>query len=231
MTAIGRQPDRSPVESVPMAAIDTVLWDFGGVFTPSPFAAIEAAGDALGIPAATAVSYVFGPYGADTDHPWHRLERGEISLEDARTEIMAAAAADDIELDPWDILLHMGDTDGPLVNESVLAAAHSVRAGGRRSGLVTNNIVELRDGWRSLVPVDELFDIVIDSSEEGVRKPDPRIFQIALERLAGSAPERTVFLDDYQGNVHAARALGLHAIRVDPDPSAALVELDRLLVD
>lgn len=210
-------------------SIEAVLWDFGGVFTPSPFAAIEAAGDDLGIPAADAIAYVFGPYGEDSDHPWHRLERGELTMEAAREHIMATAAADGIELDPWDILMRMGTTDGPLVNPDVLAAAHAVRARGLRSGLVTNNIVELRDGWRSLVPVDELFEFVVDSSEEGVRKPDPRIFEIALQRLGGVAPRRVAFLDDYQGNVDAAVAVGLHAIRVDPDPTGALAQLERLL--
>ena len=214
-----------------MAVIDAVLWDFGGVFTPSPFAAIEAAGDELGIAPAAAIAYVFGPYDQDSDHPWHRLERGELTMDAAREHIMAAAAADGVELDPWDLLMRMGTTDGPLVNADVLAAAHAVRARGLRSGLVTNNIVELRDGWRSLVPVDELFEVVVDSSEEGVRKPDPRIFEIALERLDGPAPDRVAFLDDYQGNIDAAGGLGLRAIRVDPDPAEALEALERLLTD
>lgn len=209
--------------------IDAVLWDFGGVFTSSPFAAIEAAGDELGISATRAIAYVFGPYDADTDHPWHRLERGEVTMDEAREMIMAEAAADGVEIDPWDVLMRMGNSEGPLIHPDVLAAAHDVRARGLRSGLVTNNIVEFRDGWRSLVPVEELFEIVVDSSEEGVRKPDPRIFELALERLDGVAAERTVFLDDYEGNIAAARTLGLHAIRVDPDPTAALAELTTLL--
>lgn len=212
-----------------MSTIDAVLWDFGGVFTGSPFAAIEAAGDDLGISATQAVGFVFGPYDADTDHPWHRLERGELTMDEARELIMAEAAADGIELDPWDILLRMGDRDGPLVDPDVLAAAHDVKARGLEVALVTNNIAEFRDGWRSLVPVDELFDVVVDSSEEGVRKPDPRIFERALDRLGGVAPDRAVFLDDYEGNVNAARALGLHAIRVDADRSGALKQLRDLL--
>ncbi|GAG20955.1 unnamed protein product, partial [marine sediment metagenome] len=141
--------------------IEAVLWDFGGVFTPSPFAAIEDAADDLGVSPERAVAYVFGPYDRDTDHPWHRLERGEMSLVDTRDSIMATAAADGVALDPWDLLGRIADSDGPLTNPAVLAAAHGVRARGLRSALITNNIVEFRDGWRSLVPVDELFEVVV----------------------------------------------------------------------
>ncbi|MEL7209001.1 MAG: HAD family phosphatase [Actinomycetota bacterium] len=211
--------------------IDAVLWDFGGVFTPSPFAAIAAAGNELGISTARAVGYVFGPYDRDTDHPWHRLERGELTMDEARDLIVAEAAADGVELDPWDILLRMGDRDdeAPLVHPEVLATAADVKDRGLRAGLVTNNIVEFRDGWRSLVPVDELFDFVVDSSEAGVRKPDPAIFEIALDRLDGVPADRTAFLDDYEGNVVAAREIGLRAIHVEADPASALAELRSLL--
>lgn len=209
--------------------IEAVLWDFGGVFTASPFAAAAEAGNDLGLDAGRAVTYVFGPYGEDTDHPWHRLERGEVSLDEAFADIVALAAADGVMLDPWDVLARMSGGDGPVVDEQVLATALSVRARGVRAGLVTNNVAEFRDGWRSLVPVDDLFDVVVDSSEEGVRKPDPRIFALALDRLGGVAPDRAVLLDDYEGNVAAAREFGLAAIRVDPDPAPALTALERLL--
>jgi epoxide hydrolase-like predicted phosphatase len=211
------------------APIEAVLWDFGGVFTPSPFTTIEAAGEELGISTERAVAYVFGPYDRDTDHPWHRLERGEVTMDEAREEIMADAAGDGVTLDPWDLLARMGSTEGPLTNPAVLAAARGVRERGLRTGLITNNIVEFRDGWRSLVPVDELFEIVVDSSEEGIRKPDARIFALALQRLDDVDPARCVFLDDYEGNVIAAQACGLHAIRVDRDPTGALAELESLL--
>ena len=104
-----------------------------------------------------------------------------------------------------------------------------LRADGYRTALVTNNIVEFREFWRPMIPLDDLFDVVIDSSEVGVRKPDPRIFALALEQLGGIEASRSVFLDDYPGNVEAARRFGMHGIVVDTDPSGALAELDRLL--
>ena len=62
-----------------------------------------------------------------------------------------------------------------------------------------------------------------------MRKPDPAIFRLALERLGGIAPERAVFLDDAAGNIAGAAALGIHAILVEDDPEGALAELDAAL--
>ena len=79
-----------------------------------------------------------------------------------------------------------------------------------------------------MIPVDELFEIVIDSSAVGIRKPDPRIYEMALAQL-GVAADRAVFLDDAVGNVEAARALGMHAILVEDDHTGAFAELEALL--
>ena len=79
-----------------------------------------------------------------------------------------------------------------------------------------------------LVPVDELFDVVVDSSAVGMRKPNPAIFHHALELLGGVPPSEAVFLDDSPGNVAGARRAGLHAIHVD-ELDDALAELDALL--
>jgi putative hydrolase of the HAD superfamily len=102
-----------------------------------------------------------------------------------------------------------------------------LREEGYRLALITNNVREGSATWRALVPVDELFDVVVDSSEVGMRKPNPAIFHHALERL-GVAPHAAVFLDDTPGNVEGARRAGLAAILVE-DPDAALAELDALL--
>ena len=83
--------------------------------------------------------------------------------------------------------------------------------------------------WRSLIPVDELFEAVIDSSAVGMRKPDPRIYRLALERLEVSNPDTSAFLDDFEPNVVAARNLGMHGILVEDDIAPALAELDRVV--
>jgi epoxide hydrolase-like predicted phosphatase len=179
----------------------------------------------------TVLDLVFGAYDEDTDHPWHCVERGELTIGEYRDAVRAAAVDHGWELDPMAILarLSSGGTGGGTIREDVVAVVREVRAGGRSTALVTNNALELRELWRPLLPLDELFDVVIDSSEVGVRKPDARIYQIALDRLGGVAPDGAVFLDDAPGNVEGARRVGLHAILVEPAYEPALAALTELL--
>ena len=211
---------------MPGAAYDAVLFDFGGVFTQSPFEAVRLHGDELGADPELVLSVLFGDYDQDTDHPWHRLERGEIPLAEARTEINELAATRGLGFDPFGAFAKFG-TGGDMA-DAMVERTRRLRADGIRTALVTNNIREFGDGWRSLVPVDELFEVVIDSSHAGVRKPDPKIFQLALDALEVPA-ERSVFLDDFPGNIAAAHALGLRGILVGSDRLAAIAELDALL--
>ena len=208
-----------------MTAFDAVLFDYGGVFTISPFAAVGDRGADLGVDPKLLVDTIFGPYDSDTDHPWHRLERGEVSLEAAVREIIALGNQHGIDANPFKFFAAMGIGG---INQSVVDCARRLRADGCRTALVTNNAAEFRDGWRKSIPVDELFDVIVDSSEEGVRKPDPRIFERTLERL-GVEASRAVFLDDYAGNIAAAEALGIRGVLVGPDPDLAVAEVDRLI--
>ncbi|MCK0517338.1 HAD-IA family hydrolase [Williamsia sp. DF01-3] len=83
-------------------------------------------------------------------------------------------------------------------------------AGRYRLAVLTNNIAEMRDRWQSLVPI-ELFETVIDSSEVGVRKPDPAVYQLLLDRLE-LEPHEVAFVDDTMPNVEAARKIGMLGI-------------------
>jgi putative hydrolase of the HAD superfamily len=170
----------------------------------------------------------FGSYAEDTDHPWHRLERGEVSIEEARRAIADLAVIAGVVLDPFDVLVRAGAGD-PDARETMIAGVRDLRARGLRTALVTNNIAEVRDGWKRLLPDDDLFEVVIDSSEVGVRKPDPRIYRLALDRLGGVEPGRAALLDDAPGNVAAAQAIGMHGILVGVHPPDSLSELDALL--
>ncbi len=80
-----------------------------------------------------------------------------------------------------------------------------------------------------MIALDELFDVVVDSSAVGMRKPDPAIFTHTLDLLGGVAPDRAVFLDDVESNLVGARRAGLRTILVGDPPGPALTELDRLL--
>lgn len=206
--------------------IQAVLLDFGGVFTMSPFEALRSMETELGHSFIDLLPVVFGDYDDDTDHPWHRVERGEIPFDEARLGVMEEARARGIEVDPFSVLERMGTGRG--IRTDVVDHVRSLHEGGRATALVTNNVREFRDLWRPMVPLDELFDAVIDSSEVGIRKPDPRIYELALSEI-GAVAERAVFLDDYEGNVRAAERVGLRGIVVGADHRPAFDELDLLL--
>jgi epoxide hydrolase-like predicted phosphatase len=207
--------------------IEAVLWDYGGVFSGSPFDAMAGVAREMGVDPERYLEIVFGPYDHDTDHPWHRLERGEIPLALARSEIVELGRREGIDSDPFHLFAAMSRGGGGL-RAAVVDFARDLKGAGLRTALVTNNAVEFREFWRRSIPLDELFHSVIDSSEVGLRKPDPRIFELALSRL-GVPAARAVFLDDYAGNVEAARRVGMLGVLVTDDYAAALAELARLL--
>ena len=209
------------------ATVDAVLWDYGGVFTASPFGAAHEYAHAQGADPDVLLGVVFGPYDTDTDHAWHRLERGELAFAEAVAEISLAAEAAGIQFDLRELFGSM--REDRFDRGVVVACVRAVRARGIRTAIITNNIREYGDAWRAQLAIDELFDVVVDSSEEGVRKPDPAIFHLALERLGVRDPSRAVLLDDFAGNVAAARQLGMQAILVADDPRPALASLDTLL--
>ena len=209
------------------ADIKTVLFDFGGVFTDSPFEAFSTYATKIGARDEQVTDIVFGGYGNDGAHPWHRVERGEITLETAREEILSLGREQGLEVDIWDVFMAMADNGGGL-REELVAYVRTIREAGLGTGIITNNVVEFREHWRAMLPVDELFDFVVDSSEVGVRKPNPAIFKKALE-LGGLAAEDAIFLDDFKGNVVAAEALNIRSILVDGDGAKTVADLDAVL--
>jgi epoxide hydrolase-like predicted phosphatase len=224
------------------SAFAAVLFDFGGVFTDSPFHAVHDFGKALGIDAGEVTELVFGSYEHDSDHPWHRLERGEITLENARELILASSEGRGVRVDIYDLFARMaGNNAGADSKRALVERVRGLKAEGYTLGIITNNVVEFGDGWRGLIPVDELFDFVVDSSSAGMRKPDPRIYQLgmrkpdpriyqlALAQLGGIEPQCTVYLDDYQANVDVARDLGMRGITVGADVETTIRDLDAVL--
>lgn len=207
-------------------AVTTVIFDLGGVLSLS--------GRALDVvhrfpdhPADEVMKVMLGDYAADTDHPWHRLERGEIGLDDYRSAVGRLIA--DAGLRMRDVSADSGGTSSSgkglnfefVRSEPMLALVHDLRDRGHRVGVLTNNIREFRDRWRTIMDFDALFDDVVDSHEVGLRKPHPAIYQLALERL-GAVATRTAFLDDMEVNVRAASSLGMHGVLVDVDQQPAI---------
>lgn len=203
---------------------EAVVFDLSGVVITSAFDALaDIVTGAQSRQAALAL--LLGPYDADTDHPWHRVERGEIPIGEWVEWVGGEAAAAGATID-WSAF---GSMMGRLeVHEVVIERVRALRADGYRTGLCTNNVREGSTAWRELVAVDELFDAVVDSSEVGLRKPDVRIYQYTLGRLGVDDPARAVFLDDHPGNVAGAERAGLVGLLV-ADPVEAVAALDALL--
>jgi putative hydrolase of the HAD superfamily len=209
---------------------EAVLFDFGGVFIDSPFPAFEASSREMGIDPGWLLELTFGPFAEDTDHPWHRVERGELAMMDALSQITSLYRSADLDFDPIKLLARTMSHE-TRANLQVVECVRALRAAGLKTALVTNNAFEIRDRWRAMLPIAELFDDVVDSSEVGVRKPDPAIYELALERLGGLAAEASIFLDDLPANLEAAEALGMRGVLVEPDPGPALAKLRRLVGD
>jgi epoxide hydrolase-like predicted phosphatase len=150
-------------------------------------------------------------------------------LEQARDEILRLARRNhSLEVDIYQFFASMPRDAG--LRHQMVDRVVDLKRDGYATALLTNNIREFADAWRSLIPVDDLFDLVVDSSREGIRKPNPAIFRLTLERLGGLMPERTVFLDDLEANLQAANALGIHTVHVSSDLSLAIARLDELLL-
>jgi epoxide hydrolase-like predicted phosphatase len=191
------------------------------VLVTSPFELIRAAGTAAGHDGDEVLELMLGPYAEDTDHPWHRIERGEIVLAEYGAWLVAEAKERGITL-PTGVMHDM------VPHDAMVARAAALRDEGYRTAVLTNNAKEVGDSWRAIVPVEELFDHVVDSSHVGMRKPNPAIYLHTAEVL-GVAPERCVMLDDAEGNIVGARNAGMTAILVGLDIEPALAELDAVL--
>ncbi len=212
-----------------MSTIKAVLFDFGGVFTVSPFGAVESLANERGHDVMEFAEVVFGSYHLDTDHPWHQLERGEITLEQSREDIIELGKQKGIEIDLWDVLMRMAEhNDGKVVNDEVVALLEDVKRRGYHTAIVTNNVREFADGWQSMIPL-EAVDHIVDSSELGKRKPGADIYHAAVAKLDGIAHGQCVFLDDVEANVEGARALGMHGILVTPQAAETVANLNQLL--
>jgi len=206
--------------------IDAVVYDFGGVFMASPFDAMRQLADEKSMAYELLLELLFGGYHTDGDHPWHQAERGELAITDARDQIRDLAAQQGHEVDLFDLFRFLSTKE---INEAMVANVRRAREAGARTAVLTNNIVEGKDFWRAMIPLDELFDAVVDSSEVGMRKPNPAVYLHTLELLGGVAPERTAFLDDFLGNVEAAERVGMIGVLVEGAGLPAIDAVDALL--
>jgi epoxide hydrolase-like predicted phosphatase len=209
--------------SQPAPTFDAVIFDLGGVIFDSPLELITEFERRNGLPEHL-VARLVGGYGGE-DGVWHRLERGEVLLEpfcelfdgDVRKAGHAFQTAQ--------LMREMAER--AAVRPAMLTAIKTLREHGLKVAALTNNWVTDADYDARLQPLRQEFDVFVESCKVGMRKPDPRIYRLACERL-GVPPERSVFLDDIGGNLKAAKALGMATIKVAA-PEAALSELGRVV--
>ncbi len=201
-----------------------VLFDLGGVVLGSPLEAIRAYERELGIErnAINRVAARTAPHGA-----WSRLERGEIGLESFYEAFESDCRAADLRIDARLMMQRMSAASEP--RPVMLEAISRLRGAGLRTGALTNNWAHSEEGGRSdgTRALRGHFDVFIESSVEGLRKPDPQIYRLACERLE-RAPDTVIFLDDIGSNLKPARAMGMATIKVE-EPEAALEELETLV--
>lgn len=204
-----------------------VLFDLGGVVLGSPLHAIRDYEAELGLErnAINLVAAKTAPTGA-----WSRLERGELEMEAFYPAFEADCLAAGIEMDAREMMMRMAASSSP--RPMMLEAIRLLREAEFRVGALTNNWAhtgdgddpDRNDGTRAL---KDLFDVFIESSVEGLRKPDPRIYALACERM-DKRPEEMIFLDDIGPNLKPPRAMGMATIKVDT-PEQALAELAPLV--
>jgi epoxide hydrolase-like predicted phosphatase len=205
-------------------AFDSVVLDFSGVLVTQTSPALIELANWHHVAVETMVQVLMGPRGWTTsDHPWHRAERGELVASALPHEAIPYATAAGITLrgDEYARLL----TGEYVVNGDVLERIGRLRSLGYSLGLLMNSFQELRSIVESRIDVS-MFDVVVDSSEVGCRKPEPEIYSI-MEHQLGVEPQRILYLDDVYANIEGARNAGWGTIYVT-DLSDALEDLDRV---
>jgi epoxide hydrolase-like predicted phosphatase len=196
-----------------------VIFDLGGVILDSPLHAIARFERERDIEPGFVNRVVVS---AGQGGGWARLERGELSMEGFFEAFEADCATAGQQLSARALMECIAEAAGP--RPRMLEAVRRIRSAGLRAAALTNNWAT--DGMRA-DDLKPLFDVFVESSVVGLRKPDPRIYRHTCDAI-GVAPSEAVFLDDIGRNLKAARTLGMTTIKVD-DPDDALRELEALL--
>jgi putative hydrolase of the HAD superfamily len=204
----------------PALAVEAVIWDFGGVFTTSPFEAFnryeakhELPKDLIRTINAT------NPH----DNAWALFERAEIDAAGFDEKFAEEAAALGHEVRGADVLPLLSGEVRPRMVEALATCKQHFKVGcitnnmagnGRGPGMAASAAAESKTGHIML-----MFDAIIESSKVGVRKPDPRIYQMMCE-LLGAEPATCIYLDDLGVNCKPAAQLGMTAIKVETEDQA-----------
>ncbi len=205
--------------------VKAVISDFGGVLTTPLLGSLIAFQNETGISAESLGGAMQRIAERDGAHPLFELEKGKLS-EAEFLDRLSAALEPDLGHRPEMHRFKEIYFDALQPNGRMIELMGDLRGRGYRMALLTNNVREWEPYWRSMLPVDEIFELVVDSGFVGMRKPEPEIYDFTLERLGdGIGAADCLFVDDVEVNVEAARTLGMTAIHYrDPDQAIAEIE-------
>jgi epoxide hydrolase-like predicted phosphatase len=207
----------------PGARIEAVVSDFGGVLTTPLMNSFLAMQDAHGIAAEDFGEAMRAVAEAgDGENPLFKLERGDVTeaefletLRDGLEPLLGHRP----ELHRFrEIFFEALDPNEPMIE-----LMRECKRTGLRMAMLTNNVKEWEPLWRTMLPVDEIFETVVDSGFVGYRKPERQIYEITLDRL-GLPPSSCLFVDDLEVNCEAARTLGFTAVQYH-DPAQTIAEV------
>ena len=205
--------------------IQALISDFGGVLTSPLAAGFLAYQEEAGISLEELGNAMQAATEAHGEHPLFALERGEISEQEfaGRLEEHLHERFDLGRL--RELYFELLEPNAPMI-----AFIGEQRRRGLRTALLTNNVREWEPLWRAKLPeLDDIFEVVVDSAFVGMRKPEPRIYELTVERLGGGLrAEECLFLDDLEVNCEAARVLGMTAVQFH-DADQAIAELESAL--
>ncbi len=190
--------------------IRAVISDFGGVLTTPLAGSFEAVSDRCGIELDDLARAFEAVAARDGAHPLFELECGRLTEPQfvaAIEQTLRRQLGREVSFAEFTEALW----GGLAPNEPMIELMAALRAEGYRMALLTNNVREWEPRWRAMVPVDEIFEVVVDSAFVGMRKPDPAIYELTVEQLGVPATE-CLFVDDLERNCEAARETGMHAV-------------------
>jgi putative hydrolase of the HAD superfamily len=194
----------------PPNGIRAIVSDFGGVLTTPLLGSFERVQEEIQIPAENLGKALRAASKERDDNPLFELERGEIE----ETEFLDLLSTHLEPLLGYPPHLHRFREvyfDALDPNEAMIELMRELKASGLKMAMLTNNVREWEPLWRSMMPVDEIFEEVVDSAFVGCRKPEPRIYELTLERI-GIPAEACLFVDDLQPNCEGAEAAGMKAV-------------------
>jgi len=204
------------------SGIRAIVSDFGGVLTTPLLGSFERVQDEIQIPAEYLGKALRAAAEERDDNPLFELERGEIE-ESEFLELLSTNLEPLLGHRPRLHRFREVYFDALDPNESMIELMRELKAAGLKMTMLTNNVREWEPLWRSMMPVDEIFEEVVDSAFVGCRKPEGRIYRLTLERI-GLPAAACLFIDDLQVNCEGAEKAGMKAVHFR-DNEQAIAEI------